>query len=265
MVFEDFLTKAVKRKVYSLVLGILYVFVAYGTSKIIFPNDVSIAMIILTSLLFVPSISRFLSAEEKIERRDGTRNFLRDHKTLLEIFIFLFIGILTGYLLVGSFAVESTTYQNKILSEQHAFSENTELSNTNKVLGITINNIEVIIVAFVVSLFYGAGAFFLLVRTASVFAAFVLGFSEIIAKNTLMTATLLSVHFIPEIFGFILAAFAGGVVSKAIVKERIGTAPFRNVVKDSTILLLLSVIFVVLAAVIEVYITPGLANASFLG
>ncbi|MBN2421028.1 hypothetical protein JXB27_01995, partial [Candidatus Woesearchaeota archaeon] len=194
-----------KKELYSLILGMLYVFVAYGTTKIFFSNEacISITMIVMTSLLFVPSISRFLTRNVKIETKNSAVRFFRTYKTLMCIFLFLFIGIFAGYLIIGSFAPESISYQDKIIQQQNALAVNKEISDTNKLFGIIMNNIEVIIISFVVSLFYGAGAFFLLVRTASVFASFILGFSSMIAKSTQTTALLLSVHFVPEIFGFI--------------------------------------------------------------
>lgn len=258
MVFEDLLTKTSKRKIYSLILGILYVLIAYGTAKTFFTNEIPTATIILTTLLFVPSVSRLFTFEEKIERRDGTRNFFRDHKLIIEVFFFLFIGVLIGYLIVGNIFQDALVMQDELLNQQSALNTEKTSDSWTKASGIMINNIEVIIIAFVVSLFYGAGAFFLLVRTASIFAAYIIMITESLAQKTQAIGAVFLIHFIPEILGFILAAFAGGVISKAIVREKIGTDAFKNVVKDSTMMLIYSICLIVLAALIETYITPNL-------
>jgi len=260
MVFEDLLNKAFERKIYSLILGTLYVLIAYGTAKTFFPNDISTATIILTTLLFVPSVSKLFGFEEKIERRDGTKNFLRDHKLLKEIFLFLFLGVLIGYLIIGNIFSDSMTLQNEMLNQQNAINIEGGVNSFANARSITINNIEVIVIAFVVSLFYGAGAFFLLVRTASVFAAYIISFSYAFAQNTQTISAIFLLHFIPEIMGFILAAFAGGVVSKAIIKEKAGTPAFKNVIKDGTVMLLISIGLIILAALVEAYITPLLIS-----
>lgn len=261
MVFEEFLNTAIKRKVYSLFLGILYVFISYGTAKLFFPNDISTAMIMLITLLFVPTTSKLLTAEEKVERREGIHHFFRAHKTLMEIFLFLFIGISIGYLIIGTYAPASITYQMNILEKQNALETTNNIDRTSQFFSITINNIEVILIAFVLSLFYGAGALFLIVRTASVFASFIVKLSEYIIQKTALNAFVFSLHFVPEILGFLLAAVAGGVISKALIREKIGTNQFQNVIKDSTVLLIFALICIVLAALLETYVTPSILNS----
>lgn len=254
---EDFLSKAIKRKAYSLILGVLYVLISYGTAKLFFPNDISTIMIMFITLLFVPTISKLISIEEKMERKDGVHHFLRDHKTLMEIFLFLFIGISIGYLITGNIAPDSLSHQNKILEQQGAVVSKETIVKTQEIqrfVGISTNNVEVILIAFVLSLFFGAGALFLIVRTASVFASFILNLSQ----NTMLSATVFAIHFVPEILGFLLAALAGGVISKAFMREKLGSVNFRNVIKDGTILVLLSFLFILIAAALEVFVTPAL-------
>jgi uncharacterized membrane protein SpoIIM required for sporulation len=260
MVFEDLLNRIGKRKIYSFFIGLLYVFISYGTSKAFFPSSISLPMTFFITLLLVPSTARLLSIEEKIERKDGLKNFFKDHSVLMEIFLFLFLGIFIGYLIVGSYAPDSLSYQNKFL-EGAGINEkmlDNKVEKGPQFFGILQNNISVIVIAFILSIFYGVGALFLIVLNASIFAGFILSFSQIAVQNTILSASLLSIHFVPEVFGFLLAAMAGGVISKAVVNERFGTRPFKNVIKDGTILLILGILLIIASATIEVFITPGL-------
>jgi uncharacterized membrane protein SpoIIM required for sporulation len=177
----------------------------------------------------------------------------------MEIFLFLFIGIFIGYLLIGTYDTASISYQMQFLEERGATGISTApIDKTTQFLNITFNNVTVIVIAFILSLFYGAGALFLIVLNASIFAGFVLRISDLVVQQTAMNAAVFSVHFIPEVFGFLLAAMAGGVISKALVRERIGTSPFQNVVKDGTMLLLLSIACILFAAFLEAFLTPYL-------
>ena len=71
------------------------------------------------------------------------------------------------------------------------------------------------------------------------------------------------IHLLPEISGFLLAAIAGGVVSKALIREKRGTKAFKNVFKDATMLVLIAIGLVLLGAVLEVFVTVRLFQAFF--
>ena len=249
---EELLNKIGKRKFYSLLLGILYVLVSYGVAEIFFPRNTSLVIIFFITLLLVPSTFKLILIEEKIERRDGLKHFFKDHYTIMEIFLFLFIGIFIGYLIIGSYGQNSLDYQKDFLETQ-GVKEKAEINKLNQLGAVLIQNISVIVIAFVLSLFFSVGALFLIVYNASIFAAFILLYEKAIMLLSL-------IHFIPEILGFLLAAIAGGVISKAIMKEKLGTEPFKNVVKDATVLLLISIIVIVIAALIEVFVTPQILN-----
>ena len=251
---EELLAKIGKRKIYSLLLGILYVLVSYGTATVFFPAHVSLATIFLTTLLLIPSTTKLVGVEERIERRHGFNKFFKEHYVLMEIFLFLFIGIFIGYLIIGNYSPNSIDYQKSFLEKQGAIFSLKSIENFPKLASIIANNVSVIVIAFVLSLFYGVGALFLIVLNASIFSSFILKALEMLPQKT--SAIILSVHFVPEVFGFLLAAIAGGVISKALTRERIGSTSFRNVVKDATVLLVLSVIIIVMAALLEVFVTP---------
>jgi len=263
MALGDILDKLGKQRIYSIFIGILYVFISYGTAKLFFPTNISIAMIFFISLLLIPSTGKMISMEEKLERKHGLKHFLRDHKLLMEVFLFLFIGIFLAYLVIGNNSPVTMEYQNTYLESQGIKDGIVpeKIDKPSQFVSILGSNLSVIVIAFVLSMFYGMGALFLIVLNASIFAAFVLKFSSILSQTTTMSAAILSIHFLPEVFGFLLAAMAGGVISKAITKEKFGTDKFKNVVKDGTVLLLISLAVILVAAGLEVFVTSSIISS----
>ena len=81
-----------------------YVFVGYVVSAFFFEQSVSIAMLFTITLLLVPSITSILNIEEKIESKQGVRNFYRNHKDIFKIYFSLFKGIFFAFILLGAYS-----------------------------------------------------------------------------------------------------------------------------------------------------------------
>ena len=79
--------------------------------------------------------------------------------------------------------------------------------------------------------------------------------------NAFSVISLFLIHLIPELSGFLLAAIAGGVVSRAIMSEKFGSQGFRNVTRDALVMLLLSAGLIVIAAFLEVFVSSQLVKA----
>ena len=262
MVFEQFLESSrVKKHVLNILMtGVFYVLFAYLVSAYFFPSDVSIAIVFTATLLLTPSIYSLLSIEEEIESREGTKHFFRNHKDIFKIYVYLFIGIFAAFLVLGSY-VDVFSYQEGFLAARGDLAAIDSASayspSFSNVSGIITNNLLVVIIAFVLSIFYGAGALFLIVLNASVFAAFILHAATRLGSKFAVIGLFL-IHLLPEIAGFLAAALAGGVVSRAIMKEKIGSKKFKNVLRDALILLLISAGLIMVAAFLEVYVSGSL-------
>jgi uncharacterized membrane protein SpoIIM required for sporulation len=260
-----------KRPYIAFLIGVAYVFIAFFTSKIFFPSIISVATLFLVTLLLVPTVIRLMGDEEKRERNDGVRNFLKDHKDIFEVYVFLFIGIFAGALLLAWIAgISNFSYQLDFLKNSERLSselvknriETGIQPSIGSFLGLLENNLLVIIICFFLSLFYGAGAMFLIVLNASIFSTFVAFVMRELPTAT-HRATLLgifSVHMVPELLGFLLAAIAGGVISKAVMREKFLSQQFKNVMKDALVLFVISAIIIVIAAFLETYVTTSLFN-----
>lgn len=279
MVLEDIKAEFIERRPYvTFALGFAYTFIGYGISMYFFGKAISIAMLFLATLLLVPTLIHLLDDEERRERESGITSFFRNHRDIAEAYIFLFLGIFIGYLVLG-FLVPSQygtvfQFQTDYLTRQQGLTPETIQSfldgsfqpSLSAVLGVMAKNLPVALLFFVLSIFYGAGAIFLIVLNASVFSSFVHYVVQQLAQRTADTLTIVgffSVHLLPEITGFLLAAIAGGVVSKAVLNEKFGSKGFSNVMKDSIVLLLISFGFIILGAIAEVYLTTSLFKAYF--
>lgn len=274
MVLESISLDWLERRPYiSFLFGFSYVFIGYLLAGFFFGN-VSVAMLFLATLLIVPSLIKLLEVEEKRESFYGLRHFFKEHKDLLEAYIFLFLGVFAGYAVLG-FAVSSESFMsifefqlNFLQNQQGLSSEVIEqflskplVPSIENVAGVLQNNIIVMLICFALSVFYGAGAIFLITLNASVFASFVVYVSNYLsdkASQTFIIMGFFMIHMVPEISGFLLAAIAGGVLSKALTRERVASDNFRNVFKDALLLLLIACALVTLAAFLEVYVTTYL-------
>ncbi|MBI1969806.1 stage II sporulation protein M [Candidatus Woesearchaeota archaeon] len=272
----SFLTR---RPFAALVVGFVYTIIGYLVASFFFEAFVSIPMLFLSTLLIIPSLMKLLSIEEKRERKYGLKHFFLMHKDVTEIYLFLFLGVFLGYLLLGMLIPQGPfqnvfAYQLDYLAEKQSFDAETLQKffqepfqpSFQHLLGLLETDLEVAIVFFLLSFFYGAGAVFLLILNASIFASFLAAVIRYLAKDLSMSFIILSffsIHVIPEVLGFLLAAIAGGVVSKAMLHEEFMSTPFRNVLRDAAILLIIACCLIIIGNALEVYVTPKLFQAYF--
>lgn len=264
MVFEEFLdAKEIKNNFLFLVLlGIFYVILSFFISKIFFSNNLSISIIFILTMFLVPSTYSMIKKEENMEAKSGLKYFFKNHRFILKVYLALFLGIFVGFILLGNFGTgEQLNYQYNILSSSSDVNSDLEVEvskenvNLNGAFSIISSNMLVIIIAFVLSLFYGAGALFLIVLNASVFASYVI---LLLRQFTSYKMYLVSLHMLPELFGFFIAALAGALVSRALYHEKLGSNKFKNVLRDSIMLLLIAFGIIVISAFIEVYFFSSL-------
>jgi uncharacterized membrane protein SpoIIM required for sporulation len=64
------------------------------------------------------------------------------------------------------------------------------------------------------------------------------------------------IHGLPEIAAYFTAALAGGIISIALIRHDFNDERFWSTIRDSVNLILLSVLLVLFAAGVEVFITP---------
>jgi uncharacterized membrane protein SpoIIM required for sporulation len=122
------------------------------------------------------------------------------------------------------------------------------------------------------SFLYGAGAIFILTWNASVIGTAIGNFirtnlgSIATYSGFEMASTYLqivsiglmryAIHGIPEILSYLTAGLAGSIISVAVINHSIKTNKFGKILFDSSSLILISLILLIVSALLEVYITP---------
>lgn len=101
----------------------------------------------------------------------------------------------------------------------------------------------------------------MIVWNASIFSTFLVMTINNLSRGTPHALSILgifSLHLIPEVFAFLTAAIAGGVLSRAMIKEKWKSKGFSNVIKDAVVLLLISFGILLLAAFLEAFVSTSL-------
>lgn len=279
MVLESLINpfKAAKKPWEMFFLGILYSSAALFLSNWIFREHASLLMVFLTVLACVPLIYHTIKLEEKKDiELEGEKTLLKEHSKVLTFLLFLFLGFVVSFvfwytvlpspLVQNTFQTQSLTIQAINIKISGGYSNITTLTN------ILLNNLKVMIFCILFAFLYGAGAIFILTWNASVIATAIgnyirtnlalytqkLGMAKFASYFQIISLGLLRylTHGIPEIIAYFIAGLAGSIISVAVIREKFGTKRFEKVILDSSDLILISILFLIIAALIEVYITP---------
>jgi len=232
-----------------------------------------ITFTVMFSMPFVYYIFKF--EESKIGNGVvGTFGRIKMHKRALWAFLWLFMGFVIGYAFWYMVLPTTTSFRAQVETycginrpgsfdecvAQYGIKEITGptafLSNQERLFLIFANNIYVLIFTIIFSLLFGAGVIFVLAWNASVIAAAIGIFTQSELSSLPMGVLRFMIHGLPEIGAYFVAALAGGIISIAVIKHEIGTDRFWEVLQDSLNLIILAVMILLVAALMEVFITP---------
>jgi uncharacterized membrane protein SpoIIM required for sporulation len=276
MVLEElFRPGMVRHRPYlALVFGFFFTVVAFIISYLLLKSVLSVATVFLTTLLLIPTMIKLLKMEERLESKFGLKNFFMIHKDIFEVYLFSFLGVFIAFAVIGIFLqagglfdLQARLVQQDVNAQSiREFVDSVSQPTYAQALSLFAHNLLVVVICFALSFFYGASAIFLIILNGSVFASFIVLVIRVIAENILagvQAFLFFMIHLLPEISGFMLAAIAGGVVSKAISVEKRNSKAFRNVFKDVTVLMLISMGLVLLGTLLEVFVTARLFQMFF--
>lgn len=266
MVLESVISpiKAERRPWELLFLGMLYSSFAIALSIWVFEAYAGMLSVFLTVMACIPLMYNTLKLEEeKSLAIDGERKLLKEHGKALSFFMFLFLGITLAYVIWYLFLPAPTSADLFRIQTDTIFALNAKVASPDMFMRIITNNLKVLTFCILFSFFYGAGAIFILTWNASVIATAIGAFiKEQFMSHGSYTLSFTygilryMVHGIPEILAYFTAALAGGIISVAIVKHDYRTKEFQKIIFDSSNLILISIAILIIAAIIETYITP---------
>jgi len=254
--------------------GFFYSIIALFISYLVFQEISGILMVFLIVLATLPILYTTIREEEKIDLKYKREwNMLKEHSHVILFLICLFLGITAALVLCYIFLPSSVTetifsLQNKAIHEV----------NTNIVGNITsfglfqkifLNNLKVLFFCLAFAFIYGAGAIFILTWNASVIATAIgnLIKKELAQLTSFMGLNTISSYFgiatfsffrymthgIFEISAYFVGGLAGSIVSVAVIKHDLNN---NKVIFDATELIILSLALLVIASLVEVFVTP---------
>jgi uncharacterized membrane protein SpoIIM required for sporulation len=274
----------IKRKAYAIFLGATFSFISvmlarafitviisfyhFPQSFLIIEEGFSIAF---TALLLLPLIRKILERQKDLavkSRKAGPMSLIMDNADTLKIYLYLFIGIMLTFTII-SVATPIEVFvkfpEGVSVMSVSLYSSPTSLS-FGDFFSIIGNNIRVIIFCYMVSLFLGTGAIFIISWNASVWGSI---FGSV-AKNVAVTSSqsplifllLISLvvlpHLLLEAIGYIVAGIAGGILSAGMLNGNYHTKGFETLIKKSLFMLWLSLFLIFVGAIVESQLAPYL-------
>jgi uncharacterized membrane protein SpoIIM required for sporulation len=291
MVLESIISpeNAENRPALLILIGFFYTTIAMFLSYYIFEAYSSIFMIFLTTIAATPLIYRLMKMEEEKDLTDVEEKvLLKEHSKALKAFMYLFIGatlcfafwyiVLSPDMVNTVFHAQSSTISsiNARVVDATSNIATGQVTNPGAVFSrIFFNNIKVLLFCILFSFMYGAGAIFILVWNASIVGTAIGSFVRT-SINVLIDSACgptagttfcavssgilrYTIHGIPEILAYFVAALAGGIISIAVINHEFSSRKFEHILLDSADLLMLAIAILFIAALLEVFVTPTLS------
>ena len=243
----------------------------------IFAPHMGILIVTFTVMLSTPFVYYMIKLEEEKEMTIEKRSFLiKEHGRAVASLIYLFLGFLLAFSLIYIAFPQSApqifnaqinqfceiNMPKNIINCTAGYGATTPLtfsaiSDLKSAETIFANNLYVLIFCIIFSLIFGAGAIFILAWNATVIAAAIGIFAKSSILNLPSAILRYMIHGLPEIVAYFIAALAGGIISVAVIRHNFKENKFWKVIEDSVGLIILAVAILVLALLIEVFITPN--------
>ena len=264
---------------YGLIVASVGLFLGYW----IFQDRADLVMVFLATFACIPLMYNSIKLEEQKDiDLESETSILKEHSKMIAFFSFLFLGTMVAYVIW--FVVLPADMTATIFNQQVATL--TQINSPIKA-GVTglatnfayfnklfFNNVKVMIFCILFSFFYGAGAIFILTWNASVVGAAMGGmirvgiaklggvgfFGKAIAVTQLSTFSFMRymIHGLPEMMAYMVAGLAGGIISVAVIRHDLTNEKFQKIMFDSSTLLLIAIGILLIAGLIEAFITPAL-------
>jgi len=248
------LKTAVRNPLAMFVVGGLVSVSCLVISFLVFNESVGMFTTFLITIAMTPFMVNLLRWEEAETEQEIARRkekFLSRHKDVLMIYTAFFVGMILSLSIV--FIILPDAVVEQIFKDQITEIEiiRGDFLSLDMFQRIVLNNISVLLISFLFSFVFGAGAIFILSWNASVLAAAIgLAAKAIGGMHGLPFAALIFFpHGSLEILAYFIGAIAGGLVSAAVTRSR--SKYFWHVVRNSLMLVAIAVVLLVVAGFVE--------------
>lgn len=272
--------KKAERKPWELFfIGLFYASISLLLVTFVFGGDdvlkegSGLLVVIFTVMSCLPFVYYIIKLEENkdVEINDSGR-LIKEHTKAIKALMWLFLGFVVAFSFwfivlpdvsgqnfnfqIRTFCAINSPHNFQMCVESYGANITGNATKVGSLLAIFANNLSVLIFTLIFSLAFGAGAIFILVWNASVIAAAV----GIFTKGNLMNLPVglfrYMIHGIPEISAYFVGALAGGIISVAIVRKDLKGERMWRILEDALILIIIALLILIIAAVMEVYLTP---------
>ncbi len=276
-----------KKKPWEMFLvGFVYSIIALFLSYLVFKEVSGLLTVFLIVIAVLPTMYITIKSEEELDLKyEGEWRLLQEHAKVIVFLVFMFFGVTAA--LVLSYIFLPQVMVDDVFGLQHQAIVNVNNYVKGKIVGVNVgditgqitkadlfvkiflNNLKVLFFCLIFSLLYGTGALFILIWNASVIAAAVgsLVKSKLAETATLVGFELISAylgtatfsffkymfHGILEITAYFIIGLAGGILSMALIKKDLS---YDSIMTDVLDLVLISIGFLLVGGIVEVYITP---------
>lgn len=274
--------RAEKRPWEMFFVGLFYASIALFFVNYVFGGDdilqdgAGLLIVLFTVLACMPFVYYLnKNEEEKNIEINNSGKLIREHSKAINSLICLFLGFVVAfsfwYVVLPGVSGQNFNFQIRTFCAINSPREFSQCVNTygaapyitgnvTKVgafLAIFSNNLSVMVFTLIFSLAFGAGAIFILVWNASVIGAAMGMFANGSLRNLPGSFFRYMIHGIPEIMAYFVVALAGGIVSFAFIRGDLKNNDRKwKIFEDSLILILISIGILIVAGLMEVYLTP---------
>jgi len=270
--------KTESRQWRMLFVGIIYASLSLLLVHWFFSSDPSLSkasgmLVVAFCIMFSLPYMYFIikREEEEDEEVEGAFKVWKVHQDAIYALMWLFLGFVIAFSFWHIVLQDSNLLNFQIQTycqinnpgeidqciAQYSFSEGTgAVTKQMRFLSIIENNIYVMIFTLLFSLLFGAGAIFILVWNASVIAAAIGIFTKYQVVEIPKGILRYMLHGGFEIGAYFITALAGGIFGVGALRHGFKDPKFMRVLENVVILLFIAIIVLLLAAAIEVYITP---------
>ena len=259
-------------------IGFLYASIGIALSLWIFRSQASLVMVGMITMATIPLFYNTMRLEESKDMlMDNESSILKEHNKAISFFMFMFVGIVIAC--AFWYSVLPSSMINSLFDRQietiHVINNQIsgDVINSIGAFGkIFLNNFKVVAFSLLFSFIYGAGAMAILAWNATVIGTAIgnfirinlseyttqIGLTQIGNYLHVVSVGLLkyAFHGIPEIAAYFYGGLAGGILSVALINKHYKTEKFSKIMVDFSELVLIAAGFLVVAAFLEVYVTP---------
>tara|TARA_Y100000310_G_scaffold78020_1_gene74645 strand:+ start:46112 stop:46969 length:858 start_codon:yes stop_codon:yes gene_type:complete len=272
---------SVKKKPWEMYFaGLMFSGIGFFVSYLVFRDIAGILAVFLTAIAALPIFYTTIKNEEELDLKlEDEWSLLKEHTKVVIFFILFFLGVLTTFT-ATYLALPGDSVSDVFIFQENAIKDiQVSVSDSNRITGgasgslyfkgIFFNNIKVLFFCIIFSFLYGTGAIFVLTWNASVVAvaignlfkskiaisAAAVGLPSIAGYFSVASFSVLRymLHGILEMAAYMVAGLAGSIVSIALIKHNLKE---HKVLVDALDLLLISIGLLVVAGIVEVYISP---------